>query len=137
MTLKTGSSKRRAGGFTMIELMIAAMILGLGTLLLNGGFMKSADLHGRYSNTLKAMLWADQKIWETRETLIYTEEPQTLPSQGSFVQDGKRFGWAVDIRSLSEQDLYSILVTMNWNEGNRPTQFKRESYAAKIKPPQA
>ena len=132
MTSRTGSRVRCAAGFTLVEVLAAAVILALGTLLLQGGLLRSASLYGRYSNTLKAGLWADAKLWEAREALLYADPPNLRPDQGSFMADGRRYGWSMDVRRMGE-DFYSVGLAVRWNEGDFPMELKREMYAARPK----
>jgi hypothetical protein len=113
----------------MIELMAAAVVLAVGTLLLQGGLLRSAHLYGRYSDTLKVNLWADEKLWQAREDILYTDPPDTGSGNGSFTIDGKDYAWSLDTRALQGQGIYSVNLNIQWDEGGTPYQLKREMYA--------
>jgi prepilin-type N-terminal cleavage/methylation domain-containing protein len=127
MTSKTGPK-----GFTLVEVMAATVILALGTLLLQGGLLRSAHLYGRYSNSLKASLWADDKLWDVRESIVFSNPPDPEGGEGSFTVDGRNFDWSLDVRTQGE-DLYRASLEIRWNEGNSPVAIRREIYASRPK----
>jgi prepilin-type N-terminal cleavage/methylation domain-containing protein len=127
MTLKIGPK-----GFTLVEVMAAAVILGLGTLLLQGGLLRSAQLYGRYSDSLKASLWANDKLWEVRESIVFKDPPDPVSGEGAFTVDGRSFDWSLDVRTIGD-NLYKASLEIRWNEGNAPVQLNREIFASRPK----
>jgi len=116
----------------MIELMVAVCFLALGTLLVQECFIRSAALYGRYSSSLRARLYASEKLWEAREGAVYAKEPQLGSDAGAFDAAGRRYDWTVD-SSQEGKDLYAIRLAVRWTDGNRPVSLEREAYAAKPK----
>lgn len=128
MTLITGTRNR---GFTLIEVMVTVVILALGTLMIQEGLLRAADLFGRHSNTVKVQRWVDEKIWQVRESFVYSDEVIS-DDQGQFTQNGKLFTWALVVKSLAGEDLKSLALSVAWKEGNRYVTMTKEMYAAKL-----
>ena len=116
-------------GFSMIEVMIATAVLLLGTVMLHESYLRTADLFGRYTHTLKVRTWMDEQLWAAKESLIYSKTPSTDPQTGTFVFLAKPYNWSQSISSLSGPDLYAIRLGVNWNEGNQPVTLTKEIYA--------
>jgi prepilin-type N-terminal cleavage/methylation domain-containing protein len=125
MIPKTGSK-----GFTFIEVMVTVVVLSLGTVMIQGGLLRAADILNRYSNTLIARQWIDEKIWRTQEALLYSEAGDSANS-GTFVESGREFNWSVNTSGTSGKDTYKIALSVTWSQGGLPLQVTKEVYAAK------
>lgn len=113
--------------------MLTVAFLALGTLFLQEGFLRAAGIYSRYADTLKARLWADEKLWSVREAVLYTDTPPSGLDRGTFSSDrGKPYQWSLDIEQADDQ-LYSGLLKIEWLEGNRPVSIQRALWLAKPK----
>ena len=112
--------------------MAAAVILAVGTLLLQGGMLRTANLYGRYKHTLYASQWAQNKLWEARELLVYSDPSELSSDQGSVEAGGRTYRWDLDVKSLAE-NLYSVRLSVKWLESGVPVSLNREIYAFKAK----
>jgi prepilin-type N-terminal cleavage/methylation domain-containing protein len=124
--------KRSREGFTLVEVMLAVAILALGTLVIQEGYLRSADLFGRYKNTLRAQIWAGEKMWEALDGAVHADPPVTGTSEGEFVSGGKRFRWRLEVEPLGTL-LYALRLRTEWQEGGRTVALLRETYASKPK----
>ena len=120
-------------GFTLIEVMAAAVILALGTVLLQGGLLRTAHLYGRYSNSLKAGIWAEDKLWDARRDILYQTPPIINSDSGNFNLDNKQFNWDLAVRPLPGKDIYAINLDIRWRESDKLVELHREIYAARPK----
>ncbi len=118
----------------MIEVMITTVVLLLGTVMIHESYLRRADLFGRYTHTLKVRSWMNEQLWAAKESLVYSQTPSTDPQSGTFVSSGRSYDWSQDIQSLSGQNLYAIRLSVHWNEGNRPLNLIKETYAFKKDP---
>ena len=71
-------------GFSMIEVMIATVVLLLGTVMIHESFLRTADLFGRYLHTLKVRSWMDEQMWSAREAIVYSKTPAVDSRNGAF-----------------------------------------------------
>ena len=114
----------------MIELMVTVVFVTLGSFLIQGSFLRSADMFGRYSHTLKVMDWMNEESARTRESLLYSEEAPENASGGLTV-DGKSVSWTRQITSLGPDSFNSIRYSAIWTESGKPVELKNELYAYK------
>lgn len=115
----------------MIELMMTLVFVTLGLTLIQGSFLRSADMLGRYSHTLKVMDWMNQQCAKTKENFLYSKEFDSGSQSGVLEISGKSFSWVREIQPLGEENLHSIRTTVQWSEGGKPAELKSESYVYK------
>lgn len=121
---------KREGGFTLVEVMLTAVLLTLGTLLLHQSYLRLADLYGRYVNDMRLQGWVADQMWQAREAVVYSSQPvEDLPAGGTVEIGPKSFQWRREVRSIPGRGLYSIRMDVSWLEGNRPAGLSREVYA--------
>lgn len=126
MTSGTGNK-----GFTLIELMIAASILAAGTILIQQGLLRSANVLSHHAYALAAQRWAEEKLWEAREAELYSDVPQNAAGSGTFTASQKVFGWSLEVEARSgEAELRYFNLLVGWTEGNRRVELNRAAYAA-------
>ena len=116
--------------------MLAVCILALGTVMVQQGFLRSAELMTGASARLGARVWMQEKMWEARERLVYSQDPETLSGQGRFVDPShKAYDWTIDVHAADDgKDLYAILLEVSWNEGGRSRSVSEEALAT-LRPP--
>jgi prepilin-type N-terminal cleavage/methylation domain-containing protein len=123
---------RSRSGLTLVEIMVAVVVLGLGTLLVQEGLLRSAGLFSRYGHTLKAQLWVDEKLWEARQRILYEDETIAEES-GDFTADGRPYTWSLVVSTVGQNDLQSVSCSVAWREAGRVRTLTREIYVVKIK----
>src|SRR3989338_2685449 len=102
MTSKTGNK-----GFSLIEVMVAAALLSLGTVMIREGFLRSAELEGRLSHTMAAERWMHEKAWQTREALLYLKTAVPGNESGQFRSANKTYDWQLETQAPG-QETYSL-----------------------------
>ena len=112
----------------MVELLLTVVFVSLGSLMIQGTLLKGADVFGRYSNTLRAIAWSEQKWAASREALLRDELASS--EEGSLSLPGKDFQWSLGSDEL-ETDLYSIRLSLRWTESGKPLAYEKESYVYK------
>lgn len=133
MTSKTGISLQRAvAGLTLIELLVAASILSIGTLFVHQGLLSAASVLNHSSNVLAAERFATEAFWKLRMDLFYAEEPGELNNSGSFVENAREYRWTLSPQMVGgAKDCYGMELKLEWNEGNRPVLYTKTVYASK------
>ena len=136
MMLRIGNKNREAG-FMLIEVMIAASILSLGTVMISQSNMMSMDVYGRYVNRLSIQNWAEEKIWEIKQAMLESEVPNVGQTSGEVAQNNKTYNWYLAVQSTTSAskffDLYTIQLSISWPEGSRSASLTRSSYLLKLK----
>lgn len=117
-------------GFTLIEAMIATIILALGTTFLSRSFFITLDSYNYCSRYLQVMSWADEKVWEAQENLSRLGAAASVNNAGSFIEKGRDFKWYLAYSPLNaDGSLYKVDFEMSWQEGAREARIKRSTYA--------
>jgi len=120
-------------GFSMIELMITVVFVTLGSLLIQGSFLRSADMFGRYSHTLNVMDWMNQECAKAKEILLYSKEETVESESGHLEISGRAYSWTRDIQPIAT-NLHSIHYAVRWTESGKPMELKNELYVYKKDP---
>ena len=121
-------------GLTLIELMVAVAVLCLGTTLIQEGLLRCLTLLGRYSHTLTAEGWMEERLWQAQEDTLYSTEAAGGDGQGQIMLGNRPYDWALTVQSLSgASQLYSFRLRMSWTESGVPLELVKERYATKPK----
>lgn len=115
-------------GFSLLEVLIAATVLSLGTMLLQESLLRSAALFGRYGGTLGARVVAEQKVWAAREDILSSTQPGLATSLDRTEIGGREFRSETNIRPAPGKRTYGVLVTVSWEEAGHPRNLRRETY---------
>ncbi len=122
--LKTGNR-----AFTFLEVMIAAAILALGTVLIYEAFFISLDSYNYCTDYLNVASWAEAMLWQAQAKL---REGQSLNAEesGDFTENNKIFSWNLNYNLAdAETRLYSIDLLLSWKTGKREFTLSRNTYA--------
>ncbi|MFC1807265.1 type II secretion system protein J [Candidatus Omnitrophota bacterium] len=117
-------------GFTLVEVMIATAVLSLSTVLIHEAFFNSLDLFNYYSNYLRIISLADEKVWQAQNSLTRFGTLINFPTTGIFNRANNSFNWNMGFSLLDEeQGLYSINLVVTWQGGRRKRSITRTAYA--------
>jgi len=112
----------RTAGFTLVELVIAFVLLAIGIVAILGLVGQSA-LNARLArNRTQAALLAQQRM----EELLSQPDLQPGISEGDFGDRFPQFRWRAQVEQVSESTdpsqtpLYRLTVIVEWQEGARP-----------------
>ena len=121
--------------FTLVEAMVATVILLLGTVFIFGSFFISLDTQRYCTHYFDVMPWADNKLWEVQDSLSSLGPLAVLQTSGRFTQKDEDYTWGVSyalddsMGKLYKMKLYKIDLTLSWKEGARQVSLKRSAYA--------
>lgn len=134
MTLRIGNK-----GLTLIEVMLTVSLLSLGTVMIYQANILSLGVYGRYSHRLGLQTWAEEKIWEAKQSILESENPEAGESSGNIQHLGGNYDWKSETELTWESEdkkisFYAIQLTISWEEEGKPTFLSRSAHLQKIKP---
>jgi Tfp pilus assembly protein PilV len=110
---------RKRGGFSLVEVLIAGMILS-GAVLTLGAISTNALTDVRLNRHYEtAAMLADRQL-TLIDYLGIDQFVQTGQAQGVFEEYEPGYQWQVATEYRGTDDLYLVSITMRWNEGKRP-----------------
>lgn len=117
--------RRGDEGFTLLEILVSLAILGaiLPTVMIaftTGSRSRSASEH----ETTAAYLLRD-KLSE----LEAIGQPEEGEDQGTFAE-GSQFEWSTTIGSTEIEELYDVIVRVQWIEAGQPRELAVRTYMA-------
>ena len=122
----SGLAHHNETGFSLIELMLTMVFVALGSMMIQGTMLRAADVYGRYTNTLKTLLWADEQAQRAREALLMGDfEPS---KSGMLEAPNKEFSWTQDMEPLETPNLYRLDLHVTWTESGKPFELQRSQY---------
>jgi prepilin-type N-terminal cleavage/methylation domain-containing protein len=127
--------RARKTGFTLIEVMVAAMVLVAGVVFIYESFFMSLDLFGYCSDYLNVSTWMSEKVWEIQDSIRQYGFLAHIDKRGSFTRRGRHFAWNASCNLISEapdMDLYNIALNLSWRVGVRSFKMNRAAYATYV-----
>ncbi len=119
-TSRMSNAHHRGGGFTLIECLLAAVVLAIFGAAMASTISQALTTNADAQNEQLAATYLDEVL-----TRIDAIGPATMATQGPFDgQIGGQFNWSADIQQQPDSDLYSVTVTITWQTpgGSRSVQ---------------
>jgi len=115
-------------GFSLVETLLAVLILAVGLTLVLRSFGSSLDALGNSAGYTRGLALVEERLWEleAKGSIV----PGT--STGQFAEEDRDFRWEVKASELGEMKLCETQVTVSWAQRGRPravsvvTYLKRE-----------
>lgn len=106
-------------GFTLIEVLVAVIILSIGFTFIAEGFSQAMNSYERTKNYNYVIGRAEEKLIEYSNGLEYL-------SHGTFERENRIYDWWIEEEPLPESDnLSKIIITVEWAEGDRQYSIER------------
>ncbi len=132
-TNKNRKNKKRCSkdGFTLIEVMVATVVLVVGVVLIFEAFLLSLDALAVFNNRLNAQWFLNEKIWQIQNRL---DEPAmaflTMQDNGEVLLGTEEYTWESAMQIMDpRQELYSLNLSLNWQQGNKKIEVKAHTMA--------
>jgi type II secretion system protein I len=131
---RTTDSRRRAGAFTFVEVVIALVIASISLLTLLKLNLLSIRMVEKAQITTQAVLLADEKIAET----LAAGYPERGRRSGTVEKNGMTLNWQAEVadQQLPQLDqkhmtgLRKVAVDVNWKQGAAVRQLQMSTYVA-------
>ena len=104
--------RRHHSAFTLLEVMLAVMILGMAMLAIMEGLSKSLNAVDSIRNENTAMELLSVKMADLEKV----ETPEEGTQDGDFEETHPGFTWTTAITSTEMQDLYEAHLSVLWTE---------------------
>jgi hypothetical protein len=125
--LKIGINVR---AFTLIEVMLAAMVLALGAILIHEAFFTCINTFNYCYDYYSVAYWLNDKIWQVQQELKRSGRMAGPVFHGKFRCGNKDFMWDMAYGMVyGAQDLYEINAAVSWKEGRRDIRISRVAFA--------
>jgi prepilin-type N-terminal cleavage/methylation domain-containing protein len=125
MMLRTGNK-----GFTLLEVMIATVVLSLGATLIYQSFFISIDSFDYYSTLFKTIPWMDEKIWQAQDELARLGPAAQLETQGKLNTGSRDIMWNLAYNSIDETgSLFQVNLALSWPQARKTIRLSRSAYA--------
>jgi len=122
--------KKSSNGFTLVEVLVSAVILAIGVVIIFEVFLLSLDIVNLFNHRLNAQWFLTEKIWQVQDVL---DQPLggfiPLKDSGTVIFSNKSFDWEVEVELLDvNQELYKLDAQINWNEGAKTRTITRTTF---------
>ena len=124
-------NKRDKKTFTLVEVIVASVVLALGIVVIYEGFLTTLGGLNYCIDYLNAQIWIDEKIWDIQDKLSHYKTLLTEDKQGTFLIGNKQFDWGLIyslIEGSSEASLYEVTLDVSWQEGFHRINTRRGAY---------
>ena len=128
MTLRIGSDR----GFTLIEVMVAAIVLVAVIVFIYESFLLSLDVFSYCADYYRVSSWMGEKVWQVQDDIRRFGFLARIEKGGSFVKNKRSFYWELACnlaQEAPELDLYNIDLKLNWQIGAKKFTLRRGACA--------
>jgi prepilin-type N-terminal cleavage/methylation domain-containing protein len=111
---RTGSER----GFSLLEVLVATVILSIGVVFLFPSFFMAADALVNTRERLTVQSWAENRLWESARTLEQVGGGVVLSDAGEVLLGKKTYAWEMESGEV-DPGLSSLSLTVRWTSGGR------------------
>ena len=119
-------------GFTLVEVMIAAVVLALGSIFVYEALFTALDTFNYYTQCLYLNPWMDEKVWQAQDEIRRLGSSARIDTGGEVDVYGKSCKWGLNYSLIDNSDtkaLYDIGLQVSWSVGNRKIRLRKSAYA--------
>jgi type II secretory pathway pseudopilin PulG len=121
------SRRHRAGGFTLIETLVAGIILALAIAVMSTAISHAYSALGESRDERRAAALLDDLL--TKIDLIGPARiANEGPHNGNFDGGDERFSWTADIQNRPQGHLFQVTVTVSWTEAGKSKSATIDTY---------
>ena len=119
--------KKRAKGFTLMEVMVATAVLSLGSLFIYQSFFSVLRAFDYCSGYIAGANFLQEKLWEGTESIRHGGA-LGAETEGEFTVGARNFTWSTDLAKVNDR-LYEVDVAVRWRSGKQQNEVSRSTYA--------
>ena len=114
MMSRTGNSR----GFSLLEILVATVILSTAAVFLFPSFFMASDALGLCRDQLVVEPWADNKLWEDSRTLQQAGADTVAADAGEVILGKRLYAWERSCEEV-EPGLFSLVLTVRWTAAGK------------------
>ena len=116
-------------GFTLVEVMVATVVLVVGVVVIFESFLLSLDALSVFNSRLNAQWFFNEKAWHIQNELDAPKGVFLPTTDNGLIKLGKKeYYWTSNMQLVDPlQELYLINLGLNWNQGNKKTEVKMQT----------
>lgn len=126
MSRPISSRRRGRAGFTLIEMVVASLLLAIGVTAALAAYATSARATGSAEQHNTAALLAQRHLTELE---TQTDLLSSGQQQGDFSPDFPEYRWQRNIEGTDFEDLFKVTVTIQWGDAGSPSTRVFTTYA--------
>lgn len=124
--------KINSAGFTLVEVMITAVVLAFGVLAVYNAFFVSLDGLNYYSDYLRVFPLLDEVFWQAQNALSLQGKLENSAARGEFKAGNRDVSWNISYALEDEINdaaaLYKITFSASFNTGRGQISLSRTGY---------
>ncbi len=114
--------KTHESGFTLIEIMLSIVLIGLVLTTISEFQAKGMDIARETIELTRAALLAKEKMVEWERGMIPEDG-----GDGDFGEDFPDYRWNIEVQNTDLEGLQKATLLITWHSGTRNRQFEIES----------
>jgi len=115
MMSRTGSKS----GFSLLEVLVATVILSVGVVFLFPSFFLATDVLMIARDRLVVQSWAENRLWEEGRALQQVGRGAVGAGSGDVLLGKRMYTWEKRIEEI-DPGLSAVTLTVRWAAGGRP-----------------
>jgi|GEM_PF-5052525 len=120
--------KKKARGFTLLEVLAATAVLSVGTLYMYQSYFSVLRAFDYCSGYIASSNFLQEKLWEGVDS-VRREGGLGSPVSGDFTAGGRQFVWNMALGKASDR-VYEVTVAVDWKSGKQEIELSRTAYAS-------
>lgn len=107
------------GGFTLIEVLVALVVVTAGLTIIAQGFLTGGRASVASQNETVAAMLAESKMAEVEAGIVSTQSS----ASGTFEPERPDFSWSLEPETTTTTGLAKITLTVTWKERSEERTF--------------
>ena len=125
-------------GFTLIEVMISVVILGIGLAIVANSYLSALRGISSTKNNIQAQLLAKEKLEELATSSLMQNGLTAFSEQDTIKSSGKNYDYSLEVTEITQPDylakyLVQACLRYSWQEQNATKNAVFSSYFPKHK----
>lgn len=118
-------------GFTLIEMLVATILLAIGVTAALGAISAATNAEGKAHRIQTASMLARQKLSDIAIQAL-TGQLSTDQQQGTFSPNNPEYHWAENSIATPYTNLFEVTITVTWGSGNNQHQTAVTTYIQNV-----